>query len=326
MPTFYAQTIFAKPLDQITEADLTSYFQQERDETLNLEFKSGARSSDTKGVLKSITAFLNSSGGLLIWGAPESVEIKRGEKKVKVCRGPLAPVQEELSRDSFFDKIAGNVSPVPVGVRMHPVPIAIGGYVYLFDVPESQNKPHQTDGRYYVRMDTRTDTAPHYLVYALCHQIKTPVLKLEIVGVGEGYMNLYGPRLPTVRVDVSISNETPFIHDENVYFIAKSGSMRFDILPRDSIFDYQFRKDDVSKLLPFGLTATFHFNIQFDEGFEDREHKFSVWYGGSRSTVTEATFALTGSPSHTIGEQQLYRIDIKLIGETGLSRTQEFAG
>lgn len=37
MPTSYAQTIFAKPLDEITEADLINYFQQERDETLNLE-------------------------------------------------------------------------------------------------------------------------------------------------------------------------------------------------------------------------------------------------------------------------------------------------
>ena len=92
----FCEEILQKPIDQITEQDLVDYFQQERDETLFLEFKSYLDKSEDKrppsvkaaekerGVIKAVSAFLNSSGGLVIWGAPESKEVLRSDKRVRL--------------------------------------------------------------------------------------------------------------------------------------------------------------------------------------------------------------------------------------------------
>ncbi len=336
MPS-YAQTIFAKPLDEITEADLTNYFQQKRDETLNLEFKSytdkpgDARSQSAKdaekikGVLKTIDAFLNSSGGLLIWGAPEPTEVKRGEKKVKICQGPLAPVPKFFDRDDFINRIAGQISPVPVGVRMHPVPIASGGYVYLFDVPESQNKPHQNDGRYYVRMDTRTDAAPHYLVYALCHQIKTPILELEIDKGRYVMKDMRHGNKTHLELKVTLANTTPYINDSDIYLLATSNTLLF-VDPVSKVSRNDVRYLTIANLLPLGLTVSTTLNIWLPADFENTDHAIDFWYGGAKSNVTQETYRLNFNETD-LGEENVvyrrYEVEVTLISQVGLDRQSE---
>ncbi len=74
MPTSHAQTIFAKSLDEITEADLTNYFQQERDETLNLEFKSYTdKPGDTRSQLTKDTENTKSAHLLADLGAAKNI-------------------------------------------------------------------------------------------------------------------------------------------------------------------------------------------------------------------------------------------------------------
>ncbi|MBL0145403.1 MAG: putative DNA binding domain-containing protein [Chitinophagaceae bacterium] len=81
----YCTSHFGKRLNDLTIQDIESYFQQERIETDQLEFKSisqhGNLNDKILGIQRSICAFLNSSGGLLIWGAPEGKKYMKKKKR-----------------------------------------------------------------------------------------------------------------------------------------------------------------------------------------------------------------------------------------------------
>ncbi|MBD2757152.1 AlbA family DNA-binding domain-containing protein [Spirosoma validum] len=297
----FTEELFNQPIDKITQQDLERYFQEERDETLFLEFKSFTdKTEDTrsrskkeadriKGVLKTIDAFLNSSGGLLIWGAPEPVDVERGERKVKMCRGPLAPVPTFYDRDSFINQLASQISPLPQEVRIQSVPVS-GGYVYLFEVPESQNKPHQFDGRYYVRMDTRTDVAPHYLVYALCRQVKVP--ELSMTAKFDRALTRLNPSTIDFDVSVEITNQTETTNDYDIYLKVQvlNGTVeRIRLLDGIDIL----MLDNVAKILPSGLPARAHFNVKINIPFNDKTGDIiKIWYGGKTSQVKQHVYSV----------------------------------
>ena len=70
------QIFGVESIDQITEEMLIDYFKEEHEETDLLEFKSfydkkqGNYKEKESTVLKNICAFLNSSGGIIVWGDP----------------------------------------------------------------------------------------------------------------------------------------------------------------------------------------------------------------------------------------------------------------
>ena len=77
---------FGKPLNSLTINDVKSYFIDERIETDQIEFKSihptGNINEKFAGIQRSVCAFLNSSGGLLIWGSPEGQKVEGKKEKI----------------------------------------------------------------------------------------------------------------------------------------------------------------------------------------------------------------------------------------------------
>ena len=89
----FSNIYFGKSLRELIYTDIEDYFRQPREETTTIEFKSynkqhGTVESSLEGIVKGICAFLNSEGGLLIWGAPNG-EMQKGRKE-KVFRGGVA--------------------------------------------------------------------------------------------------------------------------------------------------------------------------------------------------------------------------------------------
>lgn len=89
----YCTAHFGKKLEDLTFHDIENFFSVERVETDQLEFKSinlkGGLDEKFPGIQKTVGAFLNSSGGLLIWGAPDG-KLTSG-KKEKAFVGSLTP-------------------------------------------------------------------------------------------------------------------------------------------------------------------------------------------------------------------------------------------
>jgi hypothetical protein len=159
--------------------DVVMYFQASRTENDKVEFKSYASKDESdpkkklRTILRSICAFLNSEGGLLIWGAP--IGKKPEGKKEKEFTGELSLVETLYEHDALASKIVDSITPTPSGILHHRIE-SDGKYIYIFDIPKSDYSPHQFEHIYYMRMDGLTKPAPHHYVEALMKKITFPTL------------------------------------------------------------------------------------------------------------------------------------------------------
>lgn len=177
----YATAILGKNLQSLTYADLEVYFAAEREESDQVEFKAyvntGSIESKLSGLIRSIAAFLNSDGGLLIWGAPLGEKKLVGDRKVAVFKGSLTDLPAELSdKDWIISKIVDKIIPLPAGIRVQTVK-QNDSSVAVFEIDRSTYSPHQTDERYFMRLDGQTRTAPHHYIEALFSRVSYPQLE-----------------------------------------------------------------------------------------------------------------------------------------------------
>jgi hypothetical protein len=207
--------LFKKQLTDMTLADINIYFSQEQIESNILEFKSfnSLDKSEFKnkenGVLRTVCAFLNSEGGIIIWGAPAGKTIENSDgSKHKVFQGELSPVDQNLQKDSFMSRIANNLSPSPNGILFHSINIEEGKWLYIIEVPKSIYPPHQFQNIYFMRMDGHSRAAPHHYIEALMKQVKIP----DVVGfLDTQYQSLATRNHGVIPFVLSINNFSRYI-------------------------------------------------------------------------------------------------------------------
>ncbi len=116
----YCKSHFGKSISELTIEDIESFFHTERVETDQIEFKSinsvGSINEKFIGINKSVCAFLNSSGGLLFWGAPVGQNIEG--KKEKIFKGALTFFNIVLEKDFVVSKISDSIIPLPNNIRI----------------------------------------------------------------------------------------------------------------------------------------------------------------------------------------------------------------
>jgi hypothetical protein len=187
----YIEQYFGKEANNLTFSDIENYFAQERVESDTIEFKAHVAQGDArekeKAIFRTVCGFLNSSGGLVIWGAPKAQPVV-GRKKDGFS-GPLSPLNYCIEKDAFVNRLTDAITPAPAYVRFFPFERS-GEFVYLIEVEQSGYSPHQFEKYYPMRIDGQTRPAPHYFVEALFKKITFPRL--------EGYL-----KLETYRYDGS---------------------------------------------------------------------------------------------------------------------------
>jgi hypothetical protein len=212
----YSENYFGKNLSNLEYADIENFFAEEKEETNSIEFKSysavfGNLNKNIEGVIRGICAFLNSDGGVLIWGAPEGTKVEGRQEKVFV--GALSPVPELKEKDWLINKISDSITPLPVDINVQPLENA-GAYVYVFEIQKSKYSPHQFKNTYFARLDGQTKPAPHYLIEALFKKITFPRLEGfikpdKIFHDGNSYF---------LDLTIFIFNFTELQNEENVSF------------------------------------------------------------------------------------------------------------
>lgn len=211
----YAKTYLGKPLAELVYSDIEHFFATEKAETDQIEFKSygsaGQPEAMLRGVIESISAFLNSSGGLLIWGAPVGVAVEGRKEKAFV--GSLTKVPLTVEKDWLISKIVDKIIPMPLGIRVELITTS-DSQVAVFEVDESSYAPHQTSNVYYMRVDGQNKPAPHHYVEALMKRIRFPRL--------ESYIKPGATRTEkggfVTSVDFFFFNFSPFINEEHFYY------------------------------------------------------------------------------------------------------------
>ena len=176
----YIQKLFSKSIRELTLSDIQNHFTDNREESDIIEYKSygnpqrgrNDHKEREKAILKTICAMLNSTGGVLIWGAPIEQKSTDGNK---YFAGQLSPVDRLIKKDNFMAKIVNRIVPVASGINMEVIETGVNDKcIVIFEIEESNYKPHRFDDRYWMRLDGQSKVAPHHYVEALFNQVKYP--------------------------------------------------------------------------------------------------------------------------------------------------------
>ncbi|MEZ5017242.1 MAG: ATP-binding protein [Flavipsychrobacter sp.] len=181
---------------------IIDYFKEERDETAQLEFKRG--DADLNKLYKEIAAFANTDGGILIYGSPKEEEEKiKGDAKRRFCKGDIIPSKLTKSEDDILSSIHSNITPAPVGISIKRIKLD-EGCVYIFHVPKSNNKPHQCNGAYYIRINTMSLAAEHGTVEMMFKQVQEVDLNVKVI-----HNESSTKGLSTIRLDLTNKTRIP---------------------------------------------------------------------------------------------------------------------
>lgn len=203
-------------MEDLEYNDITSFFIEEKEESNKIEFKSFANENGDfnrklDGVIRAICAFLNSEGGILIWGAPIG-QIVAGRNEKIFC-GELSPLSELKEKDWLINKISDLITPLPIGVKVKILNQGVN-YLYIFEIQKSSYCPHQFKNTYLARLDGQTKPAPHYLIEALFRKITYPNLeayiKLNSCTIQGSFLKL--------RLSIFIFNFSELQNEEDVSF------------------------------------------------------------------------------------------------------------
>lgn len=300
----YTKQFFGKPIDELSYSDIEKYFADPRDESDKIEYKSyysSENQSDNKkidGIIRAICAFLNSEGGIVIWGAPVGVSVEG--KKEKVFKGDLSPCNKRFEKDSFINRITDLITPSPKGIRFQPIEQE-GKYVYVIEVEKSIYSPHQFKNIYYMRIDGQTKPAPHYLIEALFRKVTFP--KLEGYLKFESYRNdIHDANNKILAVSIFIFNKSRLINEHDLYFrfITSVGKFAGNNSTQGGIFSYELdghelRSENAKSTLyynePFSITDTIQFNI-FNLADEGYKVEFNLFFGGKESPLMCSTYEM----------------------------------
>ncbi|UAL08242.1 MAG: ATP-binding protein [Candidatus Methanogranum gryphiswaldense] len=162
---------FKRPLESITDSDV-SEFVNNFSEGLNIEYKSIEILKKPSELSNTISAFANSSGGMLFIGVSEPGEGNdKKERKIEYTSN------KTHSKDWLSQSIVDKVQPIVRGIRVLQIfDVSKEKWFFLICVPKSENIPHMTNNRYYHRIEARSVPMEHYHVSNCFNMVQKPVL------------------------------------------------------------------------------------------------------------------------------------------------------
>lgn len=298
----HSEVLFNIDLYELTYNDLEVFFQTQKDESLNLEFKSyvavGNHNSKEDTVKKAVCGLLNSEGGIVIWGAPIEVTDAQGKKSAV---GALTPFQTNLDRDRLINIFSSSISPMPIGIRVQALQNPEGLSIFIIEVEKSIERPHQYDDRYYVRLDGQTRKAPHYLISALMKSVNYPILNghLRLKNIASNGHNF------SLRFRQVLVNSSQFINDINVstQTVASPGHIFLDNINQGGRFSQTY------PILSNGAPLSRDFVLVIPVEQMNQDINIGFQFGGEKSPskISNYTYRFPGNIiGGNIADKNLY--------------------
>jgi hypothetical protein len=299
----YSKLYFGKELNELTYKDIQDFFIDEKDESDKIEFKAYHSPEDRNhtekenGVVRTICAFLNSEGGLIVWGAPVGQNIEG--KKEKIFKGELSPLNILIEKDTFIRRITDLITPSPNGIRFQPIQNE-GNFVYIIEVDQSTYSPHQYKNTYYMRIDGQTKTAPHHYIEALFRKVSFP--KLEgYIKVDHFEQDRNNNRF-LLQITIMLFNKSKLQNEHDLYYrvivtCGKFGMYGQNINP-EKIYDMEGHE-----LRVLNAKGTMYYNepisnsevifvTQRDLVKSDNECTIMLYFGGRQSPLKISKYKL----------------------------------
>lgn len=121
---------------------------------------------------KDVSAFANSSGGVLIYGVGE-------DPKNAHLPGELDPVRRSDVSKEWLESIILNIQPRIDGVKIHPIPIGKDRALYVVEIPQSTTAHQASDHKYYKRWNFSSQPMEDYEIRDVMNRTKHPRIVLS---------------------------------------------------------------------------------------------------------------------------------------------------
>jgi len=150
------------------------------EESLHLDYKAaGALAKlDIKReeIVKDVTAFANSDGGVIIYGVREH---SANDKKHLPER--LDPISRAGFSKEWLEHVIASASPRIPNIRIHPIPISTdeSKCLYVVEIPKGDTAHQATDGRYYRRYNFESVFMRDHEVRDVMHRNNAPRIEVE---------------------------------------------------------------------------------------------------------------------------------------------------
>jgi hypothetical protein len=326
----FIKQLLGKAPEALTFEDVERFFQTPRAESYIIEFKSFREQAGSEqmynNIFKTICAFLNSEGGLLIWGAPEGKK-EEGHKE-KQFVGELKPLSKGIEKDSLINKISSSITPTPSGIRAFDLKKG-DKIVYLFEIDRSDYRPHQTSNIYYMRLDGQTRPAPHDFLEALFRKIRYPNLGgyINCVSLRSEYHQIF------LGIKIMILNHTKSQNEEDVLvnLITTKGRLSIPVGYSDATLGYDgkmLKLPTFSKLLHYGYSEFVEVRVTYsvsELNREDLDNKLILQFGGRYSPIKMSEYHLNiKTPPPNLNEiVTQYRENLSIDEWSGTKVTQQ---
>lgn len=164
------------------EAEILGLISDKTEENIALDFKradsvqqTDARKSE---ISKDVSAFANSTGGVIIYGIEESPD----PPHVAVSLSPIDPAR--TSKEWLEQVINSRIQPRIPGIQISPVELKTkhpGMLAYVVAIPESYTAHQASDKRYYRRYNFESVAMEDYEVRLVMNRASRPAYSVELV-------------------------------------------------------------------------------------------------------------------------------------------------
>ena len=151
------------------------------EENLSLDYKGADALLKTEGkkaeIVKDVSAFANSSGGVLIYGIAEFADNTRGHFPER-----LDPISRTEISKEWLDQVIQSIQPRIEGVVIHPVTISDqdNTVCYVVEVPQSHTAHMARDHRYHKRHNFTIQAMEDYEVRDVLNRRTHPKIRASI--------------------------------------------------------------------------------------------------------------------------------------------------
>lgn len=150
------------------------------EESLHLDYKGAGSlakiSQKRDEIVKDVTAFANSDGGIIIYGISEYSDVAR-----KHLPRSIEPINRSDFSREWLEHVISNAAPRISHIRIYPIPIAADDTkcLYVVEIPKGETAHQATDGRYYRRYNFESVIMRDHEVRDVMNRSKVPSIEIE---------------------------------------------------------------------------------------------------------------------------------------------------
>ena len=149
------------------------------EESLSLEYKGADALSRSDGkkteIVKDVSAFANSSGGVLIYGVAEFHEREQRHRPERID-----PVNRREYSKEWLEQVIQSIQPRIDGIVIEPVNVENASVCYVVTIPQSHTAHQARDHVYYRRHNFNVLPMEDYEVRDVMNRRKRPKIRASI--------------------------------------------------------------------------------------------------------------------------------------------------